>query len=99
MSEGIWYKGRLIGSVHYAHCYILRDGTLVREDNIFVRLDNWSTLETLVRLHPKSRLCVGENNKCHEMTYTKFRKGVLEKARAIRVEADSLDLSQTFFES
>ena len=93
MSDGIWYKGKLIGSVHY---FVYKDGKMPggRDKDIFVRLDNLGVLETLIRLNPGSILQVGGTTRGDKITYEKFREEYLERVRDIRMDATGPDLAR-----
>ena len=89
MSDGIWYKGKLIGSVHY---FVYSEGKLPGDKrDIFVRLNNLRALEILLQLSPRSRLRVGGDDKSYEIRYEKFRRETLTRVRDIHIETNFLD--------
>jgi hypothetical protein len=89
MSDGIWYRGELIGSVHSS---FYRERKLPgREEDLFVRMNNLHALETLLKLSPQSRLRVGGNDKSHEMRYERFEREFLAKTRHIHIESNFFD--------
>ncbi len=88
MSDGIWYKGKLIGSIHYS---VYKEGTVSREKDLFIRMNNISVLEILLRLGPRSKLRVGGKTKAYELTYEQFRREWLEEVRDIRMEANKFN--------
>jgi hypothetical protein len=63
----------------------------VREKDLFIRMNNLSALETLLRLGPRSKLRVSGKTKAYEITYEKFRREWLEEVRDIRMEANKFD--------
>ena len=91
MSDGIWHKGKYIGSVHY---YVYKERKILGgEDNdLFIRLNNLSALETLIRLNPGSILQVGGTKRGDKITYEKFREEYLGRVRDIRMDATGPEL-------
>ncbi|MBI3333942.1 hypothetical protein HYZ97_00450 [Candidatus Pacearchaeota archaeon] len=91
MSYGIWYRSKLIGSVHYL---VYKEGKLPgREQDIFLRMNDLCALETLLKLSSRSSLRIGGNDKGHEMRYAEFKEEILAKVRDIHIENNSIGAS------
>ena len=80
MSDGIVYRGKMLGSVHY---FVYTEGKLPgHKGDLYLRFNDYDSLETLLQLSPEDELEVGEEN----MNYEYFRREVLEKARDIHFD-------------
>lgn len=87
MSDGIWYKGKYLGSVHY---FTYREGKLPgRKEDIHVMMHDFSALEKLLSLSPQSKLHVGGEKKEDEIRYGRFRRETLAKTRHITLERNA----------
>ncbi len=87
MSEGIYYRNRMLGSVHWC---VYQEGKLHGRDNdLFLRLNDINSLETILNMSPRSRLRVG----CEQITYKVFMEEYLKKVRHILFENNSIGTS------
>lgn len=80
MSDGIFYEGKIVGSVHY---FTYKENTLPGNRNdLYLRFHDAPTLQEFLSLPGETHLVVGEE----ETTLDMFRRQILRHARDIHFE-------------